>query len=74
MPSVARQVPVDQSTDPPLYSRAELIDLRRTMLLYARFFPPGPERNQHWQIALSLATLFKNKNWLESHTIDGAAE
>jgi len=44
------------------------------MLLYARFFPPGPERNQHWQVALSLGTLFKNKRWLDAHTIDGAGE
>jgi hypothetical protein len=67
MPSVARE-PLDQSTYPPLYNRAELIDLRRTMLLYARFFPPGPERNQHRQIAQSLGVLFRNKAWLDAHT------
>jgi hypothetical protein len=72
MPSVAHEVPMDLSTDLPLYSKAELIDLRRTMILYARFFPPGPERNQHRQIALSLGTLFKNEQWLDAHTMDGS--
>jgi hypothetical protein len=69
MPSVARKVSLDQSTDPPLYTKAELVDLRRTMLLYARLFSPGPERNQHRQIALSLGALFKNKKWLDVHTL-----
>jgi hypothetical protein len=61
MPSAARKLPLDQSTDPPLYSKAELIDLRRTMLLYARFFPPGYERNQKRQIARSIRSLIRNK-------------
>jgi hypothetical protein len=38
MPSAARKLALDQSNDLPLYTKAELIDLRRTMLLYARFF------------------------------------
>jgi hypothetical protein len=41
------------------------------VLRYARTFPPGAERNQHRQIALSLRRLFGNKTWLESHTLDG---
>jgi hypothetical protein len=40
------------------------------MLLYARVFPPGPERNQHRQIAQSLGVLFKNKAWLDAHTLE----
>jgi hypothetical protein len=66
MPSVARELALDH----PLYSKAELIEQRRNILRYARSFPPGPERNQHRQIARSLRTLFRNKKWLDAHTID----
>ena len=38
-----------------LYSLDELTELRRTMLRYARYFPPGAERNQHLQIAVFAA-------------------
>ena len=69
MASVAHEVPLREFIDPPLYSDAELRDLRRTMLLYARFLPPGPERNQQRQIAQSLGTLFKNQKWLGAHTL-----
>jgi hypothetical protein len=68
MPSVARDLPLEH----PLYSKAELIEYRRNILRYARLFPPGPERNQHRQIALSLLTLFKNNKWLDTHTIEGS--
>jgi hypothetical protein len=37
------------------------------MLLYARFFPPGYERNQKRLITQSLRRLFHNKNWLDVH-------
>jgi hypothetical protein len=50
---------------------AHFIEMRRNVLRYARTFPPGGERNQHRQIALSLRRLFRNKTWLESHTLDG---
>jgi hypothetical protein len=70
MPSVAR-TPVQ---DRPLYSKAELIEHRRNILRYARVFPPGPERNQHRQIALSLRGLFKNQKWLDAHTVEGSGE
>jgi hypothetical protein len=66
MPSVAR-IP---APDHPLYSQAELVDHRRNILRYARSFPPGPERNQHRQIALSLRALFRNREWLDSHMLD----
>jgi hypothetical protein len=66
MPSVARELPLDQ----PLYSKAELIAHRRNILRYARVLPPGPQRNQHRQIALSLRALFKNKKW--PHTVEGS--
>jgi hypothetical protein len=63
MPSVARTLELDV----PLYSKAELVEHRRNILRYARSFPPGPERNQHRQIALPLRALFKNRDWLEAH-------
>ena len=66
MPSVARTLPFDH----PLYSKAELIEHRRNILRYARSFPPGSERNQHRQIALSLRGLFKDRKWLEAHVND----
>lgn len=70
MPSVARALAQDR----PLYSKAELVEHRRNILRYARSFPPGPERNQHRQIALSLRALFRNKRWLDAHTVDGSGE
>jgi hypothetical protein len=65
MPSVTRTLVLD----PPLYCRAELIEHRRNILRYARSFPPGPERNQHRQVALSLRALFRNRNWLQGHVL-----
>jgi hypothetical protein len=72
MPSGAFARNSDQPTNPPLYEKAELIELRRNILLYARSFPPGFERNQHRQIAQSLRRLFKNTKWLAAYTIEGA--
>ena len=37
---------------------------------YARSPPPGPERNQHRQIASSLRRLSRNKVWLAGRTVD----
>ncbi|MHC2538613.1 hypothetical protein [Bradyrhizobium diazoefficiens] len=54
------------------HSIEEFIQIRRDMLRYARSFPPGAERNQRRQIALSLRALFKNKEWLNAHTWEGA--
>jgi hypothetical protein len=65
MPSVARTFAADH----PLYSEAELIEQRRNILRFARSFPPGPERNQHRQIARSLRALFKRREWLEAHVL-----
>ena len=67
MPSVARSL----ALDPPLHSMADLIEQRRNILRYARSFPPGPERNQHRQVALSLRALFRNREWLEAHVLKG---
>jgi hypothetical protein len=66
MPSVARALALDY----PLYSRAELVEHRRNILRYARSFPPGPERNQHRQVALSLGALFRNREWLDAHVLN----
>jgi hypothetical protein len=68
MPSVLR-VPIFDER----HGIEELIAIRRDMLRYARSFPPGAERNQRRQIALSLRALFKNKEWLDAHTREGAA-
>jgi hypothetical protein len=73
MPSIAPALTLDHSNSPPLYSRAELIELRRNILLYARTFPPGFERNQHRQVARSLARLFRDAKWLDAHTLEGSA-
>jgi hypothetical protein len=70
MPSVARTLVQDH----PRYHKAEFIEHRRNILRYARSFPPGSERNQHRQIALSLRALFRNKKWLDAHTVDGSGE
>jgi hypothetical protein len=64
MPSVQR-LPAFE----PRRSIEEFIQLRREMLRYARAFPPGAERNQRRQIALSLRGLFKNKAWLDTHVV-----
>ena len=68
MPSVHRLSALE-----PRRSIEEFIQLRREMLRYARSFPPGAERDQRRRIALSLRGLFKNKNWLDGHTWEGAA-
>jgi hypothetical protein len=50
---------------------AYFIETRRNVLRYARTFPPGAERDEHRQIALSLRRLFRNETWLKAHTLDG---
>jgi hypothetical protein len=55
----------------PLYCLEDLIEKRRNILRYARTFPPGAERNQRRQIAMSLRVLFRNKNWLATNTNQG---
>ena len=55
----------------PLYCLDELIEKRRIILRYARTFPPGAERNQRRQIAVSLRMLLRNKNWLINNTNQG---
>ena len=64
----------DRTSEPETDTRREMayfIEIRRKVLRFARTFPPGAERNQQRQIALSLRRLFRNKTWLESHALDG---
>ena len=64
----------DHRAKPETDTRREMayfIEMRRKVLRYARTLPPGGERNQHRKVALSLRSLFRNKAWLESHTLDG---
>lgn len=68
MPSVSRELPLEH----PLYTAGDLWVIRRGVLLYARSFPPGPERDQHRQIALAVRRLFKSAKWLNQHTTNGA--
>jgi hypothetical protein len=68
MPSPDRTLELEPDTRREM---AYFIEMRRNLLRYARTFRPGAERNQHRQIALSLRRLFRNKTWLESHTLDG---
>jgi hypothetical protein len=62
-------MPSQDRMQEPLYTMDDLIDARRGILRYARTFPPGPERNQHRQIALSLRRLARNRDWLNAHTV-----
>jgi hypothetical protein len=50
-------------------TKAELAGLRRSVLLYARSFQPGSDRNLHLRIAQSLGKLFKNAKWRETHVV-----
>jgi hypothetical protein len=63
-----KELPLDQ----PLYLTADLIEHRRNILRYARSFPPGSERNNHRKVALLFRALFNNKDWLDTHTIEGS--
>jgi hypothetical protein len=63
-----------RAQDHPLFSKAALIEHRRNVLRCARSFPPGSERNQQRQIALSLRALFKDTKWLDAHTLEHSGE
>jgi hypothetical protein len=66
MPLSARK-PLEE--DSPRYTIAELVEMRRQVLRYARSVPPGFERNQHRQVAMSLRKLFRNEHWRETHIV-----
>ena len=67
MPAVDRQPREDQ----PRYSFAELVEIRRQLLRYARSMRPGPDRNEYRQVAASLRRLFEKRQWLDAHNVDG---
>jgi hypothetical protein len=53
------------------YTMAQLIELRRQMLRFARSLPlRSSERNERRQIAASLNRLFGNRVWLAAHTVE----
>jgi hypothetical protein len=60
-----------QFAETKLYTMAELSELRRVIIQHSRSIPPGPARNEHWQIASSMRFLFKDKAWLAVHTVRG---
>jgi hypothetical protein len=51
------------------YGIAELVEMRRQIFRLARAVPPGSDRNHHRQIELSLRSLFRDKKWLDAHTV-----
>ena len=55
---------------PRFFTRSQLLELRRQMLRFARAAPRGPERNGRRQVAASLRSLFRNKRWLNAHTVE----
>jgi hypothetical protein len=61
-------------SDPQRLSIAELVEKRRVVLRFARSLPRGLKRNQLRQTAASLRSLFRNKNWLDTHTFEGSVE
>jgi hypothetical protein len=66
MPLALRELVGDQ----PRYPIAELMEMRRQILRFARSTPPGPERDKHLQIAVSLGRLFRDKAWRNAHVAD----
>lgn len=58
MPTLKGQTTDDNA---PRHTIAELVHLRRQMLRYARSVAPGPERNEHLRIAISLRRLFRDE-------------
>jgi hypothetical protein len=69
MPSLQPKFADDQAQ----YTHAQLLQLRRQMLRYARSLPRGSsDRNERRQIASSLRNLFRNKKWLDAHTVEGS--
>jgi hypothetical protein len=57
-----------------VFAMAELCEARRLAVSHARTAPPGPERNQHRQIARSIRRLFGDPGWLANHTIGDLGE
>jgi len=56
-----------------VYATAELYEMQRLEITRARAFPPGPERNQHRQIAKSIRRLLGDPAWLANYAGFGEA-
>ena len=69
--SSLQQLQRRQINDNTHYTPGQLVQLRRQMLRFARSTPPGIERNERRQIARSLRSLFRSREWLHAHTIEG---
>ena len=70
--SSLQQLQLRPINDNTRYTQGQLVQLRRQMLRFARSTPLGTLRNERRQIARSLRSLFRNKQWLNAHTIDGS--
>jgi hypothetical protein len=69
MPSLQLKLAEDHTR----YTHSQLVQLRRQMLRFARSLPrESSERIERRQIAASLRSLFRNKAWLDAHTIEGS--
>ena len=66
--------PRKRDDDQVRYTIAQLTEMRRKILRFARSLPPGFERNEHRHIAAKLRDLFRNKSWLDAHTVAGPTE
>jgi hypothetical protein len=53
------------------YTMAELYELHRVIIRHCRTIPAGPARNDHRQIASSMRSLSRDKDWLAIYTVDG---
>jgi hypothetical protein len=71
MTKAALASPNNPLSNHPLYCLDDLIEKRRNVLRFARSLPPGAERNQRRQVAVSLRVLFRNKHWLANNTNQG---
>src|SRR6266702_4131630 len=56
-----------------VYAMADLYEMQRLEINRARAIPPGPERNQHRQIAKSIRRLLGDPTWLADHAGFGEA-
>jgi hypothetical protein len=71
MPSLQPKLADDHTR----YTIAQLVQLRRQMLRFARSLPRGSnERIERRQIAASLRSLFRNQAWRDAHTMEGSVD
>jgi hypothetical protein len=66
-----REFEEDESMETKRCTMAELYELRRVIIRHSRSMPPGPARNEHRQIATSMRSLARDKEWLAAHIMDG---